>query len=613
MRRIIYGIVSCLIVIGGNAFATETVWKEWQNSLHPQGPAGQKLTLTEDGTTQYAIVCPDNATSQEGKAAEDLAYWLREITGATFSTFSDRPVSSGRIISIGKTKSWQDSNLPDTTEGLGDEGYTIQTSNSNLFLLGGRTRGIINAVYAFLEEDVGCRWYTPDIARIPQTRNLTIQPTVRTFVPKLKIRDPFYKAAFEGQWSLRNRTNSPCAPVPEKWGGYMDYVLFVHTMHQLVPPSEYFEKHPEYYMLNSEGTRIARQLCQTNPDAIRIATENALRLIREHPEAEIISISKIDGGGSCCCERCRAIDEEEESQMGSLLYFVNRVAEAIEREFPNVTVSTLAYLETVKPPKHVRPRKNMAIRLCTDNCMWEHPFTPARESPVFHDSLVDWAQIHNRIHIWDYVVNFSHYTAPMPNMMTVADNIRFFVENNVEGVMLQGAYQSQAAERDRMRSWVFAKLLWDPTLDSWELMQDFAWGYYGKAAPYICRYYQLLMDTAEIHHDSLQNPKGGIRYGMDDPFLSDDFRRNALRLLKTAERKAENEEIRHRVELEKLPLLYVQLCRGLETTGKRYQSILEEFETIARREGLTHIFEGPPDLEAKLEEWKKNLESNDKE
>lgn len=612
MRNWIQYGLGIAFLFGGNAFAADRNWREWQNALHPHGPAGQTLILTESGVTHYAIVCPSGASTAEQKAAEDLAFWLHEITGTTFPIFSDGNVHSKQIISIGKTRQWIDANQPDTTEGLNDEGYTIQTNDKNLYLLGGRTRGPINAVYALLEEDLGCRWYTPHDSRIPHTSSLTFSPVERTFVPRLKTRDPFYKAAFDGTWSLRNRTNSPIAPVPEEWGGYMNYALFVHTMHQLVPPSEYFEKHPEYYMLDGEGKRIAHQLCQTNPDAIRIATESALRLLREHPKAEIISISKMDGGGTCYCEQCKAIDDEEESPMGSLLYFVNRVAESIEREFPNVTVSTLAYLETVKPPKNLRPRKNMAIRLCTDNCMWSHPFTPARESPAFHDALVAWGKIHHRIHIWDYVVNFSHYTAPMPNMLPVADNIRFFVANNAESVMLQGAYQSVAAERDRMRSWVFAKLLWDPALDPWELMQDFAWGYYGESAPYIVRYYQRLLETAEEHHGGMQSPKGGIRYEMDDPFLSNDFMNDALKLFKSAERKAENEEIRHRVELEKLPLLYVQLCQGPEKTGIRYRAILKEFETIASREGLTYIFEGPPDLDAKLAAWKKKLEDSDK-
>ena len=391
--------------------------------------------------------------------------------------------------------------------------------------------------------------------------------------------------------------------MPEEWGGHVDYALFVHTFNTLVPPKEYFSEHPEYFMLNAEGNRIQRQLCTTNPDTIRIATESVLRILREKPDSEIISVSKNDGGGTCLCPACKALDDAEGSNAGALLYLVNRVAEAVEKEFPDVTVSTLAYLETVTPPKTMRPRANVAIRLCTDNCMWSHPFTPAEQIDAFRNAMIGWGDIHNRIHIWDYCVNFSHYPAPMPNIGVIADNIRFFVAHNARGVMEQGAYQGPG-ERDLLRSWVFAKLMWDPARDAAALTQDFIWGYFGKAAPAIAEYNDLLDATARQHAESLKNPKGGIRYPMDSAFLTKAFIEEASALYDRAEALAENDEIRQRVERDRLPIMYVQLCRGKAFTGDAYPRILERFEEIARRIGLTNILEGAPDLDKKLEGWR---------
>ena len=201
--------------------------------------------------------------------------------------------------------------------------------------------------------------------------------------------------------------------------------------------------------------------------------------------------------------------------------------------------------------------------------MWSRPFRPARESEVFQPALEGWAKIHNRIHIWDYVVNFSHYCAPMPNMHAVADNIRNFVEHNCTGVMLQGAYQSPGGERELMRCWVYAKQLWDPSLDTDALMHDFVYGYYGKAAPAVADYYNLLQETARVHEESMKAPQGGIRYDMRSPFLSDDFLTRANELFDEAEALAENEEILHRVELERLPIIYVQIMRGPARPARR--------------------------------------------
>jgi hypothetical protein len=486
---------------------------------------------------------------------------------------------------------------------LGDEGYAVAAKDKALYLFGGRTRGPINAVYALLEEDLGCRWYTKDANRIPQTPVLVFRPVPRVFVPTLAIRDPFYNAAFDGTWSLHNRTNAPSAVVPEEWGGHVNYALFVHTFNTLLPPDKYFAEHPEYFMLGQDGKRSTQQLCTTNPDVISIVTESALRTLRENPNCEIISVSKNDGGGTCLCPNCKAIDDAEGSHSGALLNLVNKVAEGVEKEFPNVMVSTLAYLETIDPPKTLRPRKNVAIQLCTDNCMWAHPFTPAEQVEAFNKAMTGWAAIDCPIHIWDYCVNFSHYPAPMPNVDTIAANIRFFVAHNAKGVMEQGAYQGPG-ERDLLRSWVFAKLMWDPSPDAGALTRNFIWGYFGKAAPAIAEYNDLLDEAGRTHAESLKAPKDGIRYSMNSEFLSKEFIDKANALYDRAESLADDDTVKQRVERDRLPILYVQVCRGKEFVGDAYPQILSRFETIARRIGMTSIMEGPPDLDEKLKAWK---------
>lgn len=596
------------LVLAVSFCAAAEPWTAWHNALAPKGAQGPELTLTRDGKTEYVIAVPDAPTTQDQKAAQDLAQWLNEMTGAEFPIVPEAQAPGDNVISIGMTKRLESAGIPAVTglaagPDLGDEGYGIGVKDKTLYLFGGRKRGAINAVYALLEEDLGCRWYAGETSQIPHVPTLVFRPVPRTFTPALMIRDPFYHAAFNGTWSLRNRTNSPSAAVPEEWGGNVNYALFVHTFNTLVPPDQYFTEHPEYYMLDANGNRSRQQLCTTNPDVIRIATESTSRILRENPTAEVISVSKNDGGGTCLCPACKAIDDAEGTNAGALLYLVNRVAEAIEPEFPNVVVSTLAYLETVNPPKTVRPRANVAIRLCTDRCMWAHPFTPAEQVDVFNKAMVGWGAIHNRIHIWDYCVNFSHYPAPMPNIDVIAANIRFFVAHNAQGVMEQGAYQCPG-ERDLLRSWVFAKLMWDPSLDVTALTQDFIWGYFGKAAPAIAAYNDLLDATAREHAESLKAPKDGIRYPMDSEFLTKEFVDKASALYDQAETLAENDVIRERVERDRLPILYVQVCRGKEFTGDAYPQILERFEAIARRIGQTNILEGPPDLDQKLKAWK---------
>ncbi len=604
-RLLLMPVLLGALALFGSAEAAPARWGQWQNALKPSGAPAAPIALARSGQTDYTIVIPTDPTPQEQKAAEELAHWLSEMTGAQFPIVGDNTAVRTHELCIGETnRATQFAKPAQKDKGLGDEGYAIIVDGERLFLLGGRKRGPINAVLALLEEDLGCRWYTKDEFRIPKRPTLVFSPVPRSFVPVLQIRDPFYHDAFNGTFSLYNRTNAPSAAVPEEWGGHVDYALFVHTFNTLVPPGEYYEEHPDYFMLTKDGKRITQQLCLTNPEVIRIATESTLRILREHPDSEIISVSKNDGGQTCQCPHCRAIDEAEGTDCGSLLHFVNAVADAVAVEFPEVKVSTLAYLETVQPPKTIRPRPNVAIQLCTDRATWAYPFTPSRQVEEFSRAMEAWEAIGAPIHIWDYCVNFSHYTAPMPNMHAIADNIRYFVNHGAAGVMEQGAYQSSGSEFQAMRCWVFAKLMWDPSLDVDELMRDFIWGYYGRAGLAIDQYNELLKATGVEHADSLAAPKGGIRYPMDSPFLSRDFLAEADRLFAWAKELAETPEILRRVELAEIPIIYVKLMRGPEFVGPGYGELIGRFETIADREKITHIAEGPVDVPQKIKDWR---------
>ena len=594
----------------------ETHVGQRHNALTPEGPAGEILTLAESGTSGYTIIIPDAADAPVAKAAEQLQYWLKEMTGATLPILAesaDVNAKSG-IISVGRTTLLEKSFSEMAARKLENGGWGIASDASNLFLWGDdKDRGTANAVFAFLEEDLGCRWYTKDHAYIPQTTTLKTAPVQRTYSPSLKLRDPFCWSSWNWRWSLHNRTNAPDARVPEEYGGRVDYGdLFVHTFDSLIPPGKYFDEHPEYFMLDEKGQRSKQQLCLTNPDVTKLIIEQVHQSLAKHPHAEIVSVSKNDVVKVCACDTCKAVDEAEGSNMGAMLNLVNSVAASVKDQYPHVQVDTLAYMETIGLPKTARPAENVIIRLCNDSVgSWVKPFTPA-EDCKFAELMKNWSAVHNNIYIWDYIVNFSHYMAPMPNMEVIAQNIRFFVEHNAKGVMTQGNYQGPGADRELMRSWVIAKLMLYPSLDVKALMDDFIWGHYGKAAEPIAKYNALLEGQAEKHKKEMKKLDGGIRYTMDHPFLSREFLDEATRLFDEAEQLAENEDVRHRVEIERLPILYVFLARGPEFTGADYGQLLERFEGITTRIGVTNLSEGPADLKKKIEDWKKQWEEYQK-
>ena len=72
-----------------------------------------------------------------------------------------------------------------------------------------------------------------------------------------------------------------------------------------------------------------------------------------------------------------------------------RSAEEVEKEYPDVLIETLAYQYTRKPPKHVRPRHNVVIRLCSIECSFVETLTAGENDAnvSFREDMEAWASI----------------------------------------------------------------------------------------------------------------------------------------------------------------------------------------------------------------------------
>jgi hypothetical protein len=57
---------------------------------------------------------------------------------------------------------------------MGGEEWRISINESRLILTGGRPRGTLYAVYRFLEDVLGVRWWSPWETYVPRQRDLCI-------------------------------------------------------------------------------------------------------------------------------------------------------------------------------------------------------------------------------------------------------------------------------------------------------------------------------------------------------------------------------------------------------------------------------------------------------
>lgn len=193
------------------------------------------------------------------------------------------------------------------------------------------------------------------------------------------------------------------------------------------------------------------------------------------------SVSQNDNSLPCECEDCKAIAEKYGGQSGLLIWFVSQVADAMKKVYPDKNIGTFAYQYTRKAPEGIVPRDNVVIRLCSFECCFGHPLESCSINKPFISDLHDWSKVTPRLYIWDYVVDFAQYLAPFPNFAVLADNIRTFRKFGAIGVKEEAQYQPECIEFEWLRSWVLAKLLWNPDQDTNSLVHEFITAYYGVA------------------------------------------------------------------------------------------------------------------------------------
>ncbi|MCK5469003.1 MAG: DUF4838 domain-containing protein, partial [Cyclobacteriaceae bacterium] len=231
------------------------------------------------------------------------------------------------------------------------------------------------------------------------------------------------------------------------------------------------------------GKRIPTQLCLTNQDVLEITVQNLRKKIAENPIATYWSVSQNDNRNYCTCENCQEIDDREGSPSGSIINFVNQVAD----QFPKKVISTLAYEYGRKAPKTLRPRENVNIMLCSIEVFRNLSIEADSTSADFRRDVEEWGQIANDIIVWDYVIQFPNLISPFPNLQVLQPNIQFFAKHGVSAMFEQGN-REVGGEFAELRAYLISKLLWDPNLNVDTLMNDFLAGYYGVAAKPICKY-----------------------------------------------------------------------------------------------------------------------------
>lgn len=502
-------------------------------------------------------------------------------------------------------------------ETVSSQGFRLIIKENSITVSSKFEQGVTNGIFTFLEDYLGCMFLAPDCDYIPKLDTLKLNAGEKVFEPAFmwrsvyaqsseKVPELYNKKDYLG-WHTKLRLNGAGG---DNWGNGC------HSSFRYIPPEEYFKDHPEYFSLYM-GRRVYKQgpvsgqLCWTNEDVYKIISEKLFSQMAENPDVHIWDVSQMDTwinrGVGCKCKKCREIDKREESQMGSLLTFINRLADECAHRFPDNYISTLAYNYTAKPPKNLIPRDNVIIRLCLmpGNVATDYENPRGNWARNAHKIITQWSKVAKHILIWDYNVDYHGYYIPFPLVDSMTANNRFYLENNVYGIFHQMAYETRAQDAE-LHAYLFSKLMWNKDADVKALAERYIEKYYGDAAHYISEYYSAVQRNVHKYRQPLYiyAQPDAYRFG----YLSDKCLKEYNTILdKAVESVKGNEELTKRVRRERLGVLYVK-AKKLSLNKKGRRSALEEFYAICKENGITDYMEGKPkDLDNFYEKMKKEI------
>ncbi len=499
--------------------------------------AEDRLVLVKDGIAQAPIIVADDAPPFTVAAAGDLADYMEKITGARPELIQEQlKAAPERAIWVGY-QPILDELFPEIDFDFGYPEEILLAANGNHLVIVGRDRwipesiveetdismqrgnlqsvqleyGTANAVYTFLQDQLGVRWIWPGPLGedIIERQTLTIEPFVHRHHPRIRGRAGMFSYTRLGRghgpsqmWSRLQRVQLDSLSVPSSHG-FGDWW------------ERFGESNPEYFALQPDGTRgnypssRTVKMCKSNPDVWDQWMRDVAARIEEDPSANLFSAAANDGwsAGYCVCPNCVAWDHPD-GEMRRYVWaglvqdyvamsdrqvtFANKLAKMLKEAYPDreYYVVVNAYGPSRPAPIEAVPDDNVIVLSVANFLTRPAEKDPASQAGALHrDQFSDWGDVAPNI-FWR--PNKARRMASMPDISApqAIDDIQFVASKGAIGCFIDMNW-GHWATRGPMY-YALAQMAWDPSQDGAALMEDYYQRGFGAAAEPIKAYWKLM-------------------------------------------------------------------------------------------------------------------------
>jgi len=350
---------------------TESAETEAPETVAP-APSYDTNLITENGIAKAHIVLSANATAREKKAAEELQYHIKLVSGADIAV-TDTILEGSLPIYIAtpatlpeletmfpEDLAWlritKEDNGKGGTRRWGDDGFAIRKTNDAVYIFGATDEGALNGTYDFIEENLDLIWITSTEAGIIYDE----MPTINLVQTDYREKSPFI---------IRMRAGNPILCARNKYDTVARYVGGEHNVKSILLSSPTYDPNiTEYWENKMDGTPLtpssSRQVNYWSTLTADTVLDSVIAQLDGYSDAErpkFFTVSMEDlGFVSGVYPQMNEpfeyapgqfVDPSDDAYLSTVYFtFINRVAKGVAAKYPDVTINTLAYSFSVQPP-----------------------------------------------------------------------------------------------------------------------------------------------------------------------------------------------------------------------------------------------------------------------
>lgn len=519
-------------------------------------------------TSDTKILTTDS-TKLTKNAALELQKYLQKILLKPIKISDNTNSFKGQIVLIQQdSKDAKKLSFYKELKRLKQDSFIIRSEDENIIIAGTNHRALFYGVYHFLKRYLGCKFLTKDFEIIPKNEYIVLNKIDDVQSPYFLYREFFSKESDDTSFAIKSALNGRLGHRNAKVNvdeyfpkGMNIYNEFVSS--QLIKDSS-FECNGQYDFSKNEVAKLALSSIGKKLQTLKVQKDDYILL--EHEDRESYCTNSI---------------KKDDVPTSPFLKYSSFIAENISDK----KVMFQAYQWSRYAPKVKKLPKNLSIFFSPIEADFSKPLSFGENKKILKD-LKDWNEFGSDIFIWHYVTNFGGYFQPFPNIYALDKDIKLFSTlQNVKGIFLQSSYGTFGGELEDLRTWVFAKLLWNPNTNIDSLIEEFCDSYYGEASKEVQKYIRVLHKINQKTGDKLL-----VKSSLKAKYLHEDFLVYLEDILEDGLKKLEDNSL-HKAHFLKLfsGVDYVRVMRGGDT--KRFEKSRSRFREFLNIKGVDSFSE----------------------